>query len=138
MPAARTVRTLLLALVLAAGALLGPGLVAPDRAPQAGASVYSSCSVSGCSAARTALSGWRQLGLPTARTWYAWPYGQYNFAGGRFYNYEGQLPSATYYEYDVYPRPRGAARDAYRIVVNRSTGATWYTPDHYEDFYRIA
>lgn len=127
----RPIRLLLLALAVAAATLVAP-------AAPATANVYSSCSVSGCSAARTALTGWKQLGLPTSRTWYAWPYGQYNFAGGRFSNYEGQLPSATYYEYDVYPRPRGAARDAYRIVVNRSTGATWYTPDHYDDFYRIA
>jgi ribonuclease T1 len=127
----RMLRSVLLALALVAGA----GVAAP--AP-ASAAVYSSCTVSGCSAARTALTGWKQLGLPTTRTWYAWPYGQYNFAGGRFYNYEDQLPAATYYEYDVYPRARGAARDAYRIVVNRSTGATWYSPDHYEDFYRVA
>jgi ribonuclease T1 len=127
----RMLRPVLLVLAL----LFVPAVAVP--AP-ASASVYSSCSVSGCSAARTALTGWKQLGLPTSRTWYAWPYGQYNFAGGRFYNYDGQLPSATYYEYDVYPRARGAARDAYRIVVNRSTGATWYSPDHYEDFYRIA
>lgn len=139
MPSLRTVRVLVLALVLAASTLLAPSVLAPDRTSQAGANVYSSCTVSGCSAARTALSGWKQLGLPTSRTWYAWPYGQYNFAGGRHGNYEGQLPAGgTYYEYDVYPRPRGAARDAYRIVVNRSTGATWYTPDHYDDFYKIA
>lgn len=134
----RPFRILVLALALAAGTLAGPAVVAPAAAPQATASVYGTCSISGCSAARTALTGWKQLGLPTTRTWYAWPYGQYNFAGGRFYNYEGQLPSATYNEYDVYPRARGAARDAHRIIVNRSTGATWYSPDHYEDFYRIA
>jgi ribonuclease T1 len=127
----RPFRLLLLALALATATLVAP-------AAPAGAAVYPTCSVSGCSAAQTALTGWKQLGLPTTRAWYAWPYGQYNFAGGRFYNYDGQLPSATYYEYDVYPRPRGAARDAYRIVVNRSTGATWYSPDHYADFYRIA
>lgn len=135
----RPFRTLLLALTLAAGTLAGPSLVAPTAAPQATAAVYPSCTISGCSAARTALTGWRQLGLPTTRTWYSWPYGRYNFAGGKHGNYEGQLPPAsTYYEYDVYPRARGAARDAHRIVVNRATGATWYTPDHYDDFYRLA
>jgi hypothetical protein len=62
--------------------------------------------------------------------------------GGRFCNREGQLPSATCSEYDVYSRNRGAARDAYRIVVNRSaardayrivvnrsTRAAYFTPD---------
>jgi ribonuclease T1 len=38
---------------------------------------------------------------------------------------------------DVYPRSRGAARDAYRIVVNRSTKETWFTPDHYVTFYKL-
>lgn len=135
----RSFRLMVLALALVAGALVGPAVTTPSRAPQASAAVYPTCGISGCSAARTALAGWRQLGLPTTRTWYSWPYGQYNFAGGRHGNYEGQLPAgATYYEYDVYPRARGAARDAHRIVVNRATGATWYTPDHYDDFYRLA
>jgi guanyl-specific ribonuclease Sa len=139
MSIARPLHVLLGALALLAGLLVGPAVVAPAAAPQATATVYASCGISGCSAARTALTGWRQLGLPTSRAWHAWPYGQYNFAGGRHGNYEGQLPaSGTYYEYDVYPRPRGAARDAHRIVVNRATGAAWYTPDHYADFYRIA
>jgi ribonuclease T1 len=39
--------------------------------------------------------------------------------------------------YDVYPRARGAARDAYRIVVNRSTRETWFTPDHYLNFSKL-
>lgn len=124
--------------VLAVLALTGAIALAPQTASPAQASVSSSCTLSGCSAARTARTGWSSLGFPTAKGWYSWPYGQYNYTGGRFYNYEGQLPSATYYEYDVYPRAYGAARDAYRIVVNRSTGATWYTPNHYTDFYRIA
>jgi hypothetical protein len=126
---------LLLAAIVAtsSAATLAPVLTAPAQAD-----VYSSCAISGCSAARTARTGWSSLGFPTSRAWYTWPYGQYNFAGGRYYNYDGQLPSATYYEYDVYPRAYGAARDAYRIVVNKSTGATWYSPNHYTDFYRIA
>lgn len=135
----RPIRLLVLALALVAGTLLGPSVAAPASAPQATAAVYSSCNVSGCSAARTALTGWRSLNLPTVRNWYSWPYGQWNFAGGKFGNYEGQLPAGgNYYEYDVYPRAKGAARDARRIVVNRSSGATWYSPDHYDDFYRIA
>ena len=28
-------------------------------------------------------------------------------------------------------------RDAYRIVVNRSTKETWFTPDHYVTFYKL-
>jgi hypothetical protein len=118
-------------LVLFAGLLVAPATAAE-------ATVYSSCNISGCAAARTARSGWSSLGFPTTRAWYAWPSGKYNFAGGRFYNNEGQLPSgATYYEYDVVPRNRGAARDAKRIVINRSTGVTWYSPNHYADFYRL-
>ncbi|MEU7772475.1 ribonuclease domain-containing protein [Micromonospora taraxaci] len=80
----------------------------------------------------------RAKGFPTSRGWYSWSGGKSNFAGGQFYNYEGQLPTnATYNEYDVYPRTQGAARDAYRIVVNRSTGVTWFSPNHYTDFYRL-
>ncbi|WP_436499409.1 ribonuclease domain-containing protein [Actinokineospora sp. HUAS TT18] len=101
-------------------------------------SVYPTCAISGCTAAKTAYNGWKTLGFPTARNWYVWPYGQYNFAGGRFYNREGQLPSGhTFYEYDVHPRARGAARDAHRIVRDVTTGVVWYSPDHYSNFYRI-
>jgi hypothetical protein len=50
----------------------------------------------------------------------------------------GRVPAnATYHEYDVYPRPRGAPRDGYRIVVNRSVKETWLTPDHYVTFYKL-
>lgn len=138
MPAVlRPLRVFVLALVLLAGALVGPSVIAPAAAPQASASVFSSCTVSGCSAARTALSGWRQLGLPTARNWFAWPYGQYNFSGGQYKNLERELAAnQTYAEYDV-PRPRGAARDAARIIVSRTTGSVC-TPNHYTDFYKIA
>ncbi|GAA0971263.1 ribonuclease domain-containing protein [Acrocarpospora macrocephala] len=102
------------------------------------ASVYNSCTISRCSDARSANATWRSKGYPTTSGWYSWPDGRYNYTGGRHYNREGQLPSgATYYEYDVYSRARGAARDAYRIVVNRSTGVTWFSPNHYTDFYRL-
>ncbi|MCW2877833.1 MAG: ribonuclease [Sphaerisporangium sp.] len=104
----------------------------------ANASVYSSCTISRCSDARSADATWSAKGYPTTSGWYSWPDGKYNYTGGRFYNREGQLPSgATYYEYDVYSRARGASRDAYRIVVNRSTGVTWFSPNHYTDFYRL-
>ncbi|WP_433334495.1 ribonuclease domain-containing protein [Spirillospora sp. CA-294931] len=102
------------------------------------ATVYSSCTISRCSDARNANSIWSSKGYPTTRAWYSWPDGKYNFAGGRFYNREGQLPSnATYYEYDVYSRAQGAPRDAYRIVVNRTTRVVWFSPNHYTDFYKL-
>ncbi|WP_220499363.1 MULTISPECIES: ribonuclease domain-containing protein [unclassified Microbispora] len=104
----------------------------------ASAAVYGSCTISRCADARSANAIWAGKGYPTSAGWYSWPDGKYNYTGGRFYNREGQLPSgATYYEYDVYSRARGAARDAYRIVVNRSTGVTWFSPNHYTDFYRL-
>jgi ribonuclease T1 len=127
----------LMLFALVATLVVGPSIVAPTLTSAAEATVYSSCTVSGCAAARTARSGWSSRGFPTTRGWYAWG-SQYNFAGGQFYNREGQLPAgATYYEYDVHPRANGASRDAHRIVVNRSSGVTWYSPNHYTDFYRL-
>lgn len=126
---------LLFALVLAG--VVGPSVVAPTH-ESAYASVYSSCAMAPCADARTARAGWAAKGWPTTRGWYTWSGSQYSFAGGRYYNYEGELPTgATYYEYDVYPRAYGAARDAYRIIINGSTGVTWFSPNHYADFYRI-
>lgn len=123
--------------VLVLIALIG-ALVAPAAATPASAAVYGSCTISRCADARAAQSGWSAKGYPTTSGWYAWSGGLYNYTGGQFFNREGQLPAgATYYEYDVYPRAKGAARDAYRIVVNRSTGATWFSPNHYTDFYRL-
>ncbi|MFY1682280.1 ribonuclease domain-containing protein [Micromonospora sp. WMMD730] len=123
---------------LVAALLVGPSVVTPKLTDPASAAVYGSCTMSRCADARTARSGWSGKGFPTSRGWYSWSGGLSNFAGGQFHNYEGQLPAgATYYEYDVYPRVSGAARDAYRIVVNRSSGATWFSPDHYANFYRI-
>ena len=118
-----------LAAVLGLSALSGPA---------ANAAVYGSCSISGCSAAASADSTWSSLGYPTSRGWYDWPNGQCSYAGGEYYNYDGQLPSGdTFYEYDVYPRSCGAHRDAYRIVVDFNTGTVWYSPDHYSDFYQL-
>ncbi|GAB4054542.1 ribonuclease domain-containing protein [Catellatospora paridis] len=133
--AARLAWPLRCALVVAmlVGALFVPAAAAPAEA-----AVYNSCTMARCADARAARSGWSAKGFPTTAGWYAWSNGLYNYTGGRFYNREAQLPSgATYYEYDVYPRNRGAARDAYRIVVNRSTGVTWFSPNHYTDFYRL-
>jgi ribonuclease T1 len=134
----RSLALVALLMALVAAALVGPAVLAPSRAPQAEAGVYGSCTVSRCADARTARAGWQQRGFPTSRGWYSWSGGRYNFAGGQFYNNGRQLPSgASYSEYDVYPRAKGTHRDAYRIVVNRSTGATWFSPNHYTDFYRL-
>ena len=125
-------------IVLLAAIASMTGLAGVTGVTEAGASVYSSCGIARCADARTARSIWASKGFPTTAGWYSWPDGRYNYTGGRFYNREGQLPAnATYYEYDVYSRAQGAARDAYRIVVNRSTGVTWFSPNHYTDFYRL-
>jgi hypothetical protein len=134
----RLLSTIAIAFALATAGLIAPAVVAPTHTAAAEAAVYSTCTLSRCSAARTARTGWSSLGWPTSSGWYSWPYGQYNYTGGTFQNRERQLPvNATYSEYDVYPRARGAARDAYRIVVNRSTRETWFTPDHYVNFYKL-
>ncbi|MEV4760179.1 ribonuclease domain-containing protein [Micromonospora sp. NPDC049559] len=123
---------------MVAAVLAGPAVIAPTHTDAAEAAVYSSCTISRCADARTARSGWASRGFPTTRGWVSWSGGLCNFAGGQYYNYEGELPAnATYYEYDVYPRSCGASRDAYRIIVNKSTGATWFSPNHYSDFYRL-
>ncbi|MFS8097715.1 ribonuclease N [Lentzea alba] len=107
-------------------------------APAADAAVYNSCTQSRCSAARSANSTWKSMGYPGTRTWYDWPNGQCNFAGGTFRNQEGQLPAGhRYQEFDVYPRNCGASRDAYRIVVDRTNGYVYFSPDHYSNFYRL-
>ncbi|WP_285553173.1 ribonuclease domain-containing protein [Actinoplanes regularis] len=135
------VRKLLLSLALVFGlagtALVAPAVVAPTHTSAAQAAVYSTCTISRCSAARTAYTGWKSLGWPLSAGWYSWPYGNYNYTGGTFQNREGYLPTATYNEYDVYSRARGASRDAYRIVVNRSTKVAYFTPDHYVTFYKL-
>ena len=93
-----------------------------------------------CRASRILASTYDRFdGWQLSTGWYVWPYGQYNYTGGTFQNREGQLPSgASYNEYDVYPRALGASRDAYRIVVDRSTKVTWFTPDHYVTFYKLS
>lgn len=125
-----------LAVVVAAfAAMLGVSVTVP---PAADATVYSSCTMSRCAAARSANTTWKSMSYPGTRGWYDWPNGQCNFAGGRFYNNEGQLPAGhTFREFDVYPRSCGAARDAYRIVVDLNTGVVWFSPNHYTDFYRL-
>ncbi|MGW0803473.1 ribonuclease domain-containing protein [Nonomuraea sp. NPDC002799] len=126
--------TVRLAVVLTAvTSLIGLAGVTP-----ATATVYDTCTISRCADARAATAVWASYDYPTTAGWYAWPDSRHNYTGGRFYNREGQLPSgATYNEYDVYSRARGERRDAYRIVVNRSTGVTWFSPNHYTDFHRL-
>lgn len=115
--------------------MLGLALVAT---PAANATVVSSCTISGCADASSANSTWQSLGYPSSRGWVNWPNGQCNFAGGTYYNYDGQLPSGdSFQEFDVYPRACGAHRDAYRIVVDMNTGTVWFSPDHYSDFYQL-
>ena len=126
-------RRLFAALALVASVLGVTAVVTPA----ADAAVYNSCTQSRCSAAISANRTWQSLGYP-AKGWYSWPNGQYNYTGGTFFNREGQLPAGhTYQEFDVYPRARGAARDAYRIVRDRTNGYVYFSPDHYSNFYRI-
>ncbi|MEV0401445.1 ribonuclease domain-containing protein [Actinoallomurus sp. NPDC050550] len=122
-----------LAVTFAAASVTGVVTTIPAHA-----SVYNSCTISRCADARSASSIWASKGYPASSGWYSWPDGKYNYTGGRFDNREGELPSgATYNEYDVYSRAKGAHRDAYRIVVNRSSGVVWFSPNHYTDFYQL-
>ncbi|MBW8481200.1 ribonuclease domain-containing protein [Actinomadura parmotrematis] len=117
---------------VAAAASIGGAVAVPAEA-----TVYSSCTLSTCSAGRSAATTWAAKGWPSTKGWYSWPDGEYNYTGGVYHNYDGQLPAgATYHEYDVYSRAKGAARDAYR-VIHSSTGAVYFTPDHYADFYKL-
>lgn len=125
----------MLAAFAVVASVLGVTLVA---APAAEAKVYPTCSQSRCSAARSADATWKSKGYPSQRDWYSWPNGQCNFAGGKFGNREGQLPAGhSYQEFDVYPRACNASRDAYRIVVDRTNGQVYFSPDHYGNFYAM-
>ncbi|NRQ35884.1 ribonuclease N [Nonomuraea sp. NN258] len=102
------------------------------------AQVYDSCALPGCDDARRALSVWASKGYPANRGWHPWPGGQHNYSGGRFFDHERQLPGGrAYQEFDIYPRQRGAHRDAHRIVMDTGTSVTWYSPDHYRNFHRL-
>jgi ribonuclease T1 len=125
-----------LTVALAAALVSLTGLVGVTT--PAHATVFNSCTIARCADARNADAIWASAGYPTQSGWYTWPDGRFNFTGGQFFNREGQLPSgATYFEYDVYSRGLNAPRDAFRIVVNRSAGITWFSPNHYTDFYRL-
>jgi ribonuclease T1 len=107
-------------------------------APASEATVYSSCTHSGCAEAYSSNSIWSSKGYPSTRGWYSWPNGQCNFAGGTYNNYEGELPAGhSYLEFDVTPRACGAARQSYRLVLDRTTGVVYFSPNHYGDFYRM-
>ncbi len=58
------------------------------------------------------------------------------YVGGRVWeNREHRLPPGGHYqEYDVNPKVRGKNRGPERIVVDRTAGRGWYTPDHYNTF----
>ncbi|HET9171395.1 MAG TPA: ribonuclease domain-containing protein [Actinospica sp.] len=127
----RTAAVLAVALAAGIGVTLSAG--------PASAAVYSSCTISGCDDAATAVQTWDSLGLPTSRGWYDLSDGNCDYAGGEYYNNDGQLPNGdTYYEYDVYERACGAHRDAYRIVHDIDTDTWYYSPDHYSDFYQMS
>lgn len=107
-------------------------------APAAEANVYGSCTHSGCTEAYSSRSIWSSMGYPSTRGWVSWPNGQCNFAGGVHRNAEGQLPAGhSYLEFDVTPRACGAARQSYRLVLDRTTGVVYFSPNHYADFYRM-
>jgi hypothetical protein len=125
-------------LALLATALVAMLGIATVVTPAANATVYNSCTISGCSDAASANSTWKSLGYPSTRGWVNWPNGQCNYAGGTYYNDDGQLPSGdSFQEFDVYPRACGAHRDAVRIVLDTNTGTVWFSPDHYSDFYQL-
>ena len=105
--------------------------------PAANATVYGSCDIAGCSDAASANSTWSSMNYPSSRGWYDWPDGECNYAGGTYYNNDGQLPSGdSFQEFDVYPRACGDHRDAYRIVVDMNTGTVWYPLDHHLHSYQ--
>ena len=96
----------------------------------ADASVINSCTISRCSDARSANATWASKGYPTTAAgtpgrrqvqlhWRPLP------------EPEGQLPAAPPTTSTTCTPGTGAARDAYRIVVNRSTGVIWFSPNHY-------
>lgn len=129
-----TIIKLLLAALVATTGLFGASVIS---APAAQADWYESCTHKGCAEALSSNRTWASLGYPSNRGWHDWPpTGTCNFSGGTYNNYEGELPSGhSYLEFDVTPRACGASRQAYRIVLDRTTGDVYFTPDHYGTFY---
>jgi len=119
-------------------AVAAPGVQDGRGSSAAVLTVRPTCTISGCSAARTAFSLWEDDGFPSTRGWYSWTGGKCNYAGGTYRNSGRDLPLGdSYLEFDVKPRACGAARDALRIVVDLDTGQAWYSPDHYTTFLEI-
>ncbi|MEU4385490.1 ribonuclease domain-containing protein [Promicromonospora sp. NPDC023805] len=107
-------------------------------AQPADASVFNSCTHSGCAEAYSSNSIWSSKGYPSTRGWVSWPNGQCNFAGGVHRNSEGQLPAGhSYLEFDVTPRACNAARQSYRLILDRTNGDLYFSPNHYGDFYKM-
>ena len=130
----RQTRLLAVAIIAVASVFGVLGVVAPA----AQATVFGSCDITRCADARGANTIWKSKAYPGTRGWYSWPNGQCNFAGGTYRNLEQELPTGhAYREFDVYPRACGASRDAYRIVVDMTTSAVYFSPNHYTDFYRL-
>ncbi|WP_369373965.1 ribonuclease domain-containing protein [Promicromonospora sp. Populi] len=128
----------LVSLLFVLSAMVGVTAVDVSTAPAAGAAVFNSCTHSGCAEAYSSRSTWSSLGYPSTRGWVSWPNGQCNYAGGVHRNAEGQLPAGhSYLEFDVTPRACGAARQAYRLILDQTTGVTYFSPNHYTDFYRM-
>lgn len=125
---------MLVKLSIAALAVTAAGGVA---AAPAQAAANPTCNVTGCDEAAGSNQTWASLGYPSTRGWYDWPpTGTCNYAGGTYNNYEGELPAGdSYLEFDVTPRECGAARQAYRIVLDKTTGTVYFSPDHYSTFY---
>ena len=63
-------------------------------------------------------------------------YTRYRHDGSNFMNYEGYLPSGVIYTEYVVPPSSGFGPGAARIVVG-SDGFWYYTPDHYQTFFRF-
>lgn len=137
-PEKKRIAPTLVRLFVSVLALVGFVAGGVTAAPTATAAVYPSCTHSGCAEAYDSNSIWQSMGYPGSRGWYDWPDGQCNYAGGTHYNREGQLPSGhSYLEFDVTPRDCGASRQSYRLVVDRTTGDVYFSPNHYGDFYRM-
>jgi guanyl-specific ribonuclease Sa len=80
---------------------------------------------------------WAALNFPSGAAWHQIGTSQWIYGGAVHQNRERQLPtSGRYREYDaqIYTR-RGESRGAKRIIIDISTYAAWYSPNHYTDFY---
>ena len=133
-PVASTLVRMLVILTAMVGFVAGGIAVAPASE----ADVFDSCTHKGCAEAAESNSIWSSMGYPSNRGWHDWPDGQCNFSGGTYNNYEGELPDGhSYLEFDVTPRACDASRQSYRLIVDRTDGTVYFSPDHYGNFYRM-